>query len=107
VEASAEINPDDVASDILDGEADIQNTISKELSDAELQEYVCEFDGIELGTVKAVDEEDAYHKMQAEWPDLPYGLYDGVAAVYCTNCSDDDMSDVELAQKLEEYKNNK
>jgi len=102
IEAAGEHNPDDPATDTLDSEADaVSETSLPEY------EYTCVFDGVEVGTIMATDEDDAYRKMQSEWPDLPYGLYDGVAEVTCTNCDDDDMSDVELAQKLEDYKNNK
>ena len=48
-----------------------------------LKTYVCEFDGQEIGTVEASSEEEAYGKMEKEFPEYPYGLYDGVANVYC------------------------
>jgi hypothetical protein len=47
-----------------------------------LSTWIRSFDGKELGTVKATNEPEAYEKMEQTWPDLNYGLYDGVSLVY-------------------------
>ena len=47
-----------------------------------LRTWVCVFDGSELGTVEAENEDDAYEQMIDIWPELPYGKYDGVAEVW-------------------------
>jgi hypothetical protein len=38
------------------------------------QTWVCYFDGIDIGTVEAVTEDEALEKMQREYPEYPYGL---------------------------------
>lgn len=43
--------------------------------------WVCLFDGKELGTVTATNEQEAYEKMEKTWPELQYNMYDGVAVV--------------------------
>ena len=43
--------------------------------------WACFFDGKELGTVTATNEQEAYEKMEKTWPELQYGMYDGVAVV--------------------------
>lgn len=47
-----------------------------------MKKFVCEFDGREIGTVEAENEEEAYSLMEERYPQYPYGLYDGVAEVY-------------------------
>lgn len=44
--------------------------------------YVCVFEGEELGTVKARDDDEAYEKMVDNWPEHNYSDYDGCAEVY-------------------------
>lgn len=51
----------------------------------ELRTWVCVFNGNEVGTVEASSEEEAYEKMEATWPELHYGEYDGVAEVFPKN----------------------
>ncbi|MBQ9700345.1 MAG: hypothetical protein IJV71_06960, partial [Lachnospiraceae bacterium] len=43
--------------------------------------WVCFFDDKEVGTVEAATEEEALEKMQAEYPEYHYGLYDGCFGV--------------------------
>ena len=45
------------------------------------KEYECIFDGVSIGTVMAQNEEEAYAQMEANYPEYPYGKYDGVAEV--------------------------
>ena len=45
------------------------------------KEYECIFDGKVIGTVMAQNDEEAYAQMEANFPEYPYGLYDGVAEV--------------------------
>jgi len=47
-----------------------------------MKKFVCEFDGWEIGTVEAENEEEAYSLMEERYPQYSYGLYDGVAVVY-------------------------
>ncbi len=47
-----------------------------------MKKFVCEFDGREIGTIEAENEEEAYSLMEERYPQYPYGLYDGVAEVY-------------------------
>ena len=47
-----------------------------------MKKFICEFDGCEIGTVEAENEEEAYYLMQQKYPNHAYGLYDGVAEVY-------------------------
>ena len=47
-----------------------------------LRTWTCWFDGNEVGTVEAETREEAYAKMEETWPELHYGLYDGVADVF-------------------------
>jgi hypothetical protein len=44
--------------------------------------WICSFEGNEIGTVEAATEEEAGEKMQREYPEYPYGLYDGCFEVY-------------------------
>jgi hypothetical protein len=44
--------------------------------------WTCVFDDQEIGTVTAKTKEEAEEKMQHEYPDYPYGLYDGCFEVY-------------------------
>jgi hypothetical protein len=44
--------------------------------------WTCVFDGKEIGTVEAATEEEAGEKMQKEFPEYPYGLYDGCFEVF-------------------------
>ena len=39
--------------------------------------WTCVFDGTEVGTVEAASEAEALEKMQVEYPEYPYGDYDG------------------------------
>jgi hypothetical protein len=57
----------------------------KESLTESLRTWVCVFDGSEIGTVEAENEEDAYAKMEQTWPELCYSLYDGVAEVWPEN----------------------
>ena len=49
--------------------------------DTKTTTWTCFFDGKELGTVEAPDEEEAYGRMEQKWPTYDYGMYDGVAVV--------------------------
>lgn len=42
-----------------------------------VETWVCFFDNQEVGRVEAATEEEALEKMQQEYPEYPYGLYDG------------------------------
>lgn len=44
--------------------------------------WTCVFDDQEIGTVTAKTKEEAEEKMQHEYPDYPYSLYDGCFEVY-------------------------
>lgn len=43
----------------------------------EEQSWECYFDGRYVGTVSAVEEDEALEKMQQEYPEYHYGMYDG------------------------------
>jgi hypothetical protein len=58
-----------------------------------LRTWVCVFDGNEVGTVEAGSEEEAYEKMEATWPELHYGEYDGVAEVFPEDLDLEEASD--------------
>ena len=59
-----------------------------------LRTWVCVFDGNEVGTVEAGSEEEAYEKMEATWPELHYGEYDGVAEVFPEDSDLEEASDL-------------
>ena len=44
--------------------------------------WTCVFDDQEIGTVTAKTKEEAIEKMQYEYPEYPYGIYDGCFDVY-------------------------
>ena len=51
---------------------------------AEACTWTCVFDGTEVGTVEAASEAEALEKMQVEYPEYPYGEYDGCFEVHKT-----------------------
>lgn len=61
----------------------LREALNEHKSAARLKESVwtCFFDNKEVGTVEAANEQEAYEKMEQTWPELQYGLYDGVAVV--------------------------
>lgn len=54
--------------------------------------WCCFFDDKEVGTVKAATEEEALDKMQLEYPEYPYNLYDGCFRV--EQVSNDNLTEV-------------
>lgn len=65
-----------------------------------LRTWTCWFDGNEMGTVEAETREEAYAKMEETWPELHYGLYDGVAEIWPDDEEDFDESLKESADLL-------
>ena len=61
----------------------IREMLREELSRTNLKEslWTCWFDDKEVGTVSAATEEEAVEKMMQEYPEYPYGLYDGCFGV--------------------------
>jgi hypothetical protein len=47
----------------------------------EFYNYDCYFEDKYIGSVNAKDEKEAHSKMEQTWPELPYGLYDGVVDI--------------------------
>ena len=82
-------------------EAAAENTEDKKEKKESLTEslrtWVCVFDGSEIGTVEAENEDDAYEQMVGKWPELCYSLYDGVAEVW-----PEDMDEALNKEDLEE-----
>jgi hypothetical protein len=78
--------------DFLDEEADPPKVISWE----------CMFDGKYIGSVKATNEEEAYEAMEREYPEYPYGLYDGVAEVWPETELDESSKSSSTLEELEE-----
>ena len=71
-----------------------------------LRTWTCWFDTKEIGTVEAETEEEAYEKMEATWPELPYGKYDGVAEVLPVEDLNEEVSDAKYDDVLEAVINN-
>jgi hypothetical protein len=44
-------------------------------SDKQTSTWTCYWDGAEIGTVEATDEDDANYQMQQKYPEYPYGKY--------------------------------
>lgn len=64
--------------------------------------WICVFDGHEVGTVTAKTEDEAVEKMQHEYPEYPYGIYDGCFDVFPEE--DDDETDVtSLSESSHKY----
>lgn len=61
--------------DFLDETLDETSEISEDLT------WICYFDDKEVGTVTAATEAEALEKMQAEYPEYPYGESDGCFSV--------------------------
>ena len=74
---------DGVANVVLSGEETIEESLKE-------QKYDCYYKGEFVGSVYAESEDEAYVKMEEEWPEFNYGEYDGVADVVLSEDSDDD-----------------
>ena len=74
---------DGVADVVLSGE----ETIEEDLKE---QKYDCYYKDKFVGSVYAMSEDEAYSKMEKEWPELNYGEYDGVADVVLSEDYDDE-----------------
>ena len=58
--------------------------------DLKEQKYDCYYKDEFVGSVYAKSEDEAYSKMEEEWPELNYGEYDGVADVALSEDPDDE-----------------
>lgn len=65
---------DGVANVVLSGEEVLEESLKE-------QKYDCYYKGEFVGSVYAKSEDEAYNKMEEEWPEFNYGEYDGVADV--------------------------
>ena len=65
---------DGVANVVLSGEETLEESLKE-------QKYDCYYKGKFVGSVYAKSEDEAYIKMEEEWPEFNYGEYDGVADV--------------------------
>ena len=65
---------DGVANVVLSGEETLEESLKE-------QKYDCYYKGKFIGSVYAESEDEAYSKMEEEWPEFNYGEYDGVADV--------------------------
>lgn len=65
---------DGVANVVLSGEETLEESLKE-------QKYDCYYKGKFVGSVYAKSEDEAYSKMEEEWPEFNYGEYDGVADV--------------------------
>ena len=65
---------DGVANVVLSGEETLEESLKE-------QKYDCYYKGEFVGSVYAKSEDEAYSKMEEEWPEFNYGEYDGVADV--------------------------
>ena len=65
---------DGVANVVLSGEETLEESLKE-------QKYDCYYKGKFVGSVYAESEDEAYSKMEEEWPEFNYGEYDGVADV--------------------------
>lgn len=74
---------DGVANVVLSG----KETIEEDLKE---QKYDCYYKDEFVGSVYAMSEDEAYSKMEKEWPELNYGEYDGVADVALSEDPDDE-----------------
>ena len=82
------------AAENKDEEKEEKADAKKESLTEGLRTWVCVFDGNEVGTVEAGSEEEAYEKMEATWPELHYGEYDGVAEVFPEDSDLEEASDL-------------
>ena len=82
------------AAENKDEEKEEKADTKKESLTEGLRTWVCVFDGNEVGTVEAGSEEEAYEKMEATWPELHYGEYDGVAEVFPEDSDLEEASDL-------------
>ena len=82
------------AAENKDEEKEEKADAKKESLTEGLRTWVCVFDGNEVGTVEADSEEEAYKKMEATWPELHYGEYDGVAEVFPEDLDLEETSDL-------------
>lgn len=69
-------------------EIDDEEELEEDLKE---REYDCYYKDEYVGSVYAKSEEEAYDKMEKEWPELHYGEYDGVAVVLPSEDSEDDF----------------
>lgn len=63
--------------------------------------WICVFDGDEIGTVTAKTEEEAVEKMQHDYPEYPYGLYDGCFEVFPEE--EDETDTTSLSESSHKY----
>ena len=82
------------AAENKDEEKEEKADAKKESLTEGLRTWVCVFDGNEVGTVEAGSEEEAYEKMEATWPELHSGEYDGVAEVFPEDSDLEEASDL-------------
>lgn len=74
-----------------DGVADVVLSEEEVLEeDLKEQKYDCYYKDEFVGSVYAKSEDEAYSKMEEEWPELNYGEYDGVADVALSEDPDDE-----------------
>lgn len=76
---------DPTASEI---EIDDEEELEEDLKE---QKYDCYYKDEFVGSVYAKSEDEAYSKMEEEWPEFNYGEYDGVADVALSEDSEDDF----------------
>ena len=76
---------DPTASEI---EIDDEEELEEDLKE---QKYDCYYKDEFVGSVYAKSEDEAYSKMEEEWPEFNYGEYDGVADVVLSEDSEDDF----------------
>lgn len=76
---------DPTASEI---EIDDKEELEEDLKE---QKYDCYYKDEFVGSVYAKSEDEAYSKMEEEWPEFNYGEYDGVADVALSEDSEDDF----------------
>lgn len=69
-------------------EIDDEEELEEDLKE---QKYDCYYKDKFVGSVYAKSEDEAYSKMEEEWPEFNYGEYDGVADVALSEDSEDDF----------------
>ena len=84
---ASEVEIDDEDDDEDDDDDEDEEELEEDLKD---QKYDCYYKGEIIGNVYAKSEDEAYSKMEEEWPELNYGEYDGVATVVLSEDSDDE-----------------
>lgn len=107
LKTEVEANNDLPTPEEVDMEAAAENTDNEEKKEKKesltegLRTWTCWFDDKEIGTVEAETEEEAYEKMEATWPELPYGKYDGVAEVLPVEDLNEETSDSKCNDVIE------